>query len=54
MPKEEKKKEKYEVKDIATQTEPYIVDNESGDAITVTQAICKVMNDVETIKKSLS
>ncbi len=56
---EEKKEEKkrYEVKDIATQTKPVIVDTQEKDenkaVFEMEDLLVRVANDIEIIKKGL-
>ena len=52
MPKEEKK-EIYEIRDVATQTEAVIYNAETKETYTALQAMVKIMNDIEKLKKLL-
>lgn len=51
--KQEEKKDYFSVGEIATQTEQVIINNDNQDEnYTVMQALAKIMNDLEEIKKS--
>lgn len=52
MPKEESN-ERYVVGEVPTQTELVVVDSVENKQYSTLQAIVKIMNDVEEIKKSL-
>jgi len=47
--KEQKNTNKYEVQDVATQTEPVIINNEDNSQIDVYSAIAIILNKVEKI-----
>ena len=49
----EVKKEKYMVGEVATQTQPVIVNTETDETYTVEIALAKVLNELEVIKKLL-
>ena len=51
--KEEKKKEKYIIGEIATQTAPVIIDTETKAQYTELTMLAKIANDIEKVKKSL-
>lgn len=46
-------KEKYEVGEVAVQTEPVIVDTTTNDTYSIYQFLAKLGNDVEKLKKLL-
>jgi len=48
-------KERYEVKEVATQTQPVFIDNNNeGKQTDLYEVIAKIANDIETIKKALT
>jgi len=52
MPEEKKKtKERYEITQIATETEPAYLDNQTGEMVTQFELIKRIANDVESLKK---
>lgn len=53
MAKEQKNEEKYYVGEVATETQPVIVDREEETQYTITTALAKIMNDIEKLKKLL-
>jgi len=56
-PKEEKPKEKKEeiwtVSDVPTQTAPMVVNTETKEAYPIEEALAKILNDLEALKKLL-
>lgn len=51
MVKEDKKS--FEVVEFSTKSEPRIKDNETNEIYTKEEAICKILNDIKEIKKSV-
>ena len=54
--KQEEKEEdasKYKVGEVATQTEPVIIDTEENIQYPIITALAKIMNDIEELKKGL-
>jgi len=51
---EKKETPRFEITEVATQTAPVIKDTESEDIYNELTAICKIMNDVEKLKKGLT
>jgi len=52
MPEEKKKeKERYEITQVATATEPAYLDNQTEEALTQFELIKRIANDVESLKK---
>jgi hypothetical protein len=51
MVKEEEKD--FEVIDVATETERQIQDNETKELYNLEEAVCKILNDLKEIKKSV-
>ena len=47
----EEVKERFEIKDMATQTEPIIIDNKTGQPYNLLTALCQLLNDVSELKK---
>ena len=52
MAKEEKK-QKYAVVEIATQTAPVILDNETEERHTIETALAKILNKLEELNKAM-
>lgn len=48
-----KSKESFEVIDLATATEPRVRDNETEEIYTLTEAVCKLLNEIKEIRKSI-
>lgn len=48
-----KKKDRYTISEIATQTEPVIVDTNTEDQLSVMAFLAKIGNELEKIKKAL-
>ena len=44
-------KQKYSVGEVATQTARVVIDNETGAAVPIEEAISRIMNDITEIKK---
>ncbi len=54
MAKEETaKKEHYMVGEVATQTQPVIVNTQTEETYTVEVALAKILNEIEAMKKLL-
>ena len=51
MIKEDKKA--FEVVEVSTKSETRIKDNETNETYTKEEAICKILNDIREIKKSV-
>lgn len=54
MAKEEKPKDRYTVGEVATETQPVIMDNETDTQYTIYTSLAHIMNDVEKLKKLLN
>jgi len=48
--KEEKKKERFVISEVPTQTRPVIVDTKINQAYDELTMLCKIANDIEEIK----
>jgi len=46
-----KEKERYEITQIVTETEPAYLDNQTGEMVTQFELIKRIANDVESLKK---
>jgi len=52
MPEEKvKEKERYEITQIATDTEPAYLDHQNEEVVTQFELIKRIANDVESLKK---
>ncbi len=47
------KSEGYEVFEFPTKTEPKIKDSETKEVYTLTEAVCKILNELKEIKKAV-
>ncbi len=46
-------KDNFEVVEVAKTTEQKIQDNETGEIYNLTQAVCKVWNEIKEMRKSI-
>ena len=53
-PVKEKKEERFEMAQIATQTDNVIRDSETDEYLDIKEAIMKTLNGIEEIKKALA
>lgn len=50
---DKKTEEKYEVKQVSTQTAPFVINNETGDPITTEEAIAILLNQQQKLLEKL-